>query len=215
MTVFPRLLLVCAAFAAVQAQAAVHCAAPGVMAVDKANDGSGFIFFPSRAYGTTAFVVPGRDFRKDPTAASGMTQFFIDGIHYQFLTTSKAPFVDSGQAADDAALLAGHAKWEQAYMVKGGTPLTKFNDLGDRPRKASVGGQAFLFKMWFAVDPKKPDGEAQYFVSTVVGEDIAILTAMIPSAKHSTQLMAAFQMFASSFRFVSSKDACPAPRPNL
>jgi hypothetical protein len=189
---------------------AVQCAAPGAVNVLKAIDGSGFIFYPSRSYGDTVFVLPGKEFHKDTGAPLGTTQFEIDGIHFQFLTTAKSQFVAPGKLGDDATVLAKHVAYEHKYAVSNGSPLREVQELGNRTKPADEHNPEFVFKLWLLKDPKQPDGVRQYFLTTVVGGEVAVLSAIVLGPQYEQQAISAFTKFASSLQFVPSEKACPS-----
>lgn len=192
---------------------AVHCTAPGTINVLKANNGDSFIFYPSRSYGDTVFELPGTDFRKDADAPPGTTQFFVDGIHYQYLTTQKSQFVVKDAVADDASVLAKHAEYEHRYVLSAGGPLSDFQDLGNRQKPANQGNPSFTFKLWLLKNPKKPNGARQLYLTSVVGDEVASLSAIALSPTKERQVISAFTEFAASFQFVPSEQACP-PQPS-
>jgi hypothetical protein len=193
---------------------AVQCASPGSLSLLKANDGSGYIFFPSRSYGDIVFVLPGREFKKDDGAPQGTVQFFIDGIHYQFLTTAKSQFTSASQIADDLTILARHVQYEQQYVVKMGGRLTEIEELGNRNRPDAGGNPPHVFKLWLLKNPKEPNGARQYYLTTVVGDEVASLSAIVAGPAYEREAVSAFTKFASSFQFVPSETMCPPRAPS-
>lgn len=187
---------------------AVKCAPAG--AVNVFNSDGGFVFYISKTYGDAAFMIPGRAFAKDAGALPGSTQFSVDGVRYQFLTVPKAKFISSVAAADDASVLARHARQEHQFAVNAGSRFTSFKDLGSRPRAGSGANPAFLFKVWSLRDPKKPAGPSQHMLSTVIGDEVALLSAIVPSSAHEKRAAAVFERFAASYRFVESEKECPS-----
>ena len=196
------------AFASTPAQAIVKCAAAGAVSVFNGTDG--FVFFISKNYGDAVFMVPGKAFAKDAGAPPGTTQFTVDEVHYQFLTVPKAKFVGSVAAADDASILTMHARKEHQFAVGAGSQLTKFEDLGERKRAATGANPPFVFKLWSLKHPTKPVGASQLMLSTVIGDEVALLSAIMPTPAHERRTMAVFERFASSYRFLESEKDCPA-----
>ena len=195
---------------------AIKCGPAG--AVKVFNTEGGYVFYIAKNYGDAAFMIPGRAFAKDAGALPGSTQFSVDGVHYQFLTVPKAKFIGSVAAADDATILARHAKMEHQFAVNAGSPFTKFDDAGNRPRPSSGANPAFVFKLWTLRDPKKPQGPSQHMLSTVIGDEVALLSAIVPAPSHEKRTLAVFERFASSYRFLESEKECspatgPAPKP--
>jgi hypothetical protein len=193
---------------------AVQCAAPGSLNLVKANDGTGFIFYPSRSYGDTVFVLPGKEFRKDAEAPQGTVQFFVDEIHYQLLTTPKSQFISGDQSADDPTILARHAQYEYQFVLKAGGRLTEFEELGNRNKPADGGNPAFAFKLWLLKDPKESSGARQYYLATVVGDEVLCLSAIVMGPAYESQVISAFTKVASSLQFVPSEKMCPPKMPS-
>lgn len=185
---------------------AVKCAPAGTVKVF--NSDGGFVFHIAKNYGDAAFMIPGRAFAKDAGALPGSTQFNVDDVRYQFLTVPKAKFITSVTRADDASVLALHAKLEHQFAVKAGSNFTSFQDLGNRPRPGAGANPAFLFKVWSLRDPKNPAGASQHMLSTVIGDEVALLSAIVPSRAHEKRAAAVFERFASSYRFLNSEKEC-------
>ncbi len=188
---------------------AVTCAKPGTVGVF--NTSGGYAFVVSRTYGDAMFMIPGAGFRKDPGAPRGSTQFLIDGVHYQYLTVPKAPFVSAAAVSDDAAILARHARREHKFAVDAGSPFTAFDDLGNRDKPAEQGHPAMVFKLWTLKDPKKPGGASQYMLTTVAGTEVALLSAILMSGEQEQRVMDVMTRFATSYQFLQSADQCPLP----
>jgi hypothetical protein len=187
---------------------AIKCAAPGSLNVFKAP--GGYVFLVSKAYGDAAFMIPGQNFTKDPVAPPGSTQFNVDQVHYQFLSVPKSKFVGSVATSDDASVLAQHARQEQQFAVKAGSPFKVFEDLGVRKRAAEGASPAMSFKTWSLKDATKPKGPAQYMLTTVVGDEVALLSAIVPGPAQEAGAKAVFERFAASYRFIGSQKECPA-----
>lgn len=187
---------------------AVKCAPAG--AVKVFNSDGGFVFHIAKNYGDAAFMIPGRAFAKDAGALPGSTQFMVDDVRYQFLTVPKAKFVTSVTSADDASVLAMHARMEHQFAVKAGSKFTSFQDQGNRPRPGAGANPAFLFKVWSLRDPKTPLGASQHMLSTVIGDEVALLSAIVPSRAHEKRAVAVFERFAASYRFLESEKECPS-----
>lgn len=205
----PVLFAAAAAFALAASPAhAVKCGPAG--AIQVYNGDGGYVFFVSKTYGDAAFMIPGGTFLKDAGALPGSTQFSVDGVHYQFLTVPKAKFIASVTAADDASVLARHARQEHQFAVNAGSKFTSFEDLGSRSRPGSGASPAFLFKLWTLRDPKKTSGASQHMLSTVIGDEVALLSAIVPDQAHEKRTMRVFERFAASYRFLDAEKECPS-----
>lgn len=208
----PTILAAAALFAIAAPPAhAIKCAPAGTVNVFNAQ--GGYVFIVSKTYGDGAFMIPGSLFRKDAGAPPGSTQFTVDDVHYQYLSVPKAKFVASVAKADDASILAMHARLEHKFALNAGSPFTSFQDQGNRPKEAAQGSPAFLFKLWTLKDPKKPQGASQYMLSTVVGDEVVLLSAIMPSAAHEKRTMAVFDRYAASYALLQSQSDCPPPKP--
>lgn len=188
---------------------AARCGAPGSLNVYKSADGKALIFFSSRSYGDARFQLPGKEFGKDLSAPPEKSQFFIDGIHYEFLTTPKAQFITEGEPADEATVLARHTAYEREYIAKAGNPKSRFLEIGSRQKPAVDGTPALLFNLWQMKVSKKKGDASQYFLTTVIGDDVAMLTAIIWDGKTEKQAMSALDSFAQTFRLLRSEESCP------
>jgi hypothetical protein len=203
-------ILAAAALIAVAATPAhaVSCAPAGTVNVFNVTDG--YAFFVSKTYGDGGFMIPGTGFVKDPAAPPGSTMFTVDGVHYQYLTVPKAKFIGSAATSDDASILARHAQQEHKFALRAGSPFTSFKDRGNRPKPAQQGSPAFVFKMWTMADPKKPQGPSQYMLTTVIGADVALLAAIVPSPAQHQRVMAVMDRYAASYHLLQSAAQCPA-----
>ncbi|WP_051293958.1 hypothetical protein [Pseudoduganella violaceinigra] len=179
------------------------------MSVNKALSGKAFIFYPSRSDGDSSFVLPGTEFRKDSGGPPESVQFFIDGIHYQFLTTPKSQFIVDGEAGGDAAVLHRHTAYEREFIAKVGNPRSKFQEIGSRNRPAVEGTPALLFKLWQMKVPGKQGDSMQYYLTTVIGDDVVMLSAIILDAKYEARVMSALDSFTQTFQFIVSEKSCP------
>ncbi len=196
------------ALAASPAHAVVKCAPAG--AVKVFNVDGGFVFHIAKNYGDAAFMIPGRAFAKDAGALPGSTQFIVDEVHYQFLTVPKSKFISAATKSDDASVLARHAKQEHQFAVNAGSQYTSFQDMGNRPRPASAANSAFLFKAWSLRNPAKPAGGSQHMLSTVIGDEVALLSAIVPFPTLEKRAAAVFERFAASYQFLNSEKECPS-----
>jgi len=186
-----------------------RCGVPGSLNVNKSANGSAFIFYPSRSYGDSRFVLPGKEFQKDLSAPPGKVQFFVDGIHYEFLTTPKAQFVVESEIADDATVLARHTAYERKYILKVAKTGKEFHEIGSRQRPPVEGTPALLFRLWQMTVSKKKGDPSQYFLTTVIGDDVAMLSAIVGNGKDEVQALRALDSFAQTFKFLLSEESCP------
>ncbi len=203
----PFFLATAAALAIVSLPAsAVKCAAPGAVSVF--NVKGGFVFYVSKTYGDAAFLIPGKTFAKTAGAPPGTTQFTVDGVLYQFLGVPKAKFLQASGASDDATVLDRHARQEQQFAVNAGSKYSTFKDLGSRPRPAQDGNPAMVYKLWSLKNPTKPAG-GQFMLSTVMGDEVALLSAIVPTTALEPRAVAAFDRFSGTYRLLKSEQECP------
>lgn len=186
-----------------------RCGTPGSLNVHKSANGRAFILYPSGSYGDSSFVLPGEEFHKDSSAPPEKVQFFVDDIHYEFLTTPKSQFISEGGPADDASILAKHTAYEREFIKRVGDPRHKFHEIGSRQRPAVEGTPALLFRLWQMTVSKKKGDSSQYFLTTVFGDDVAMLSAIVGSGKEEAQALRALDSFAQTFKFLLSEESCP------
>ena len=183
------------------------CGKSGMTAL-RADDGSGFIFFIFREEADFAFQLPGKEI-SFPDGLSGPRRFLIDGIHFESLLVKPSAFMKSVKGVADLDVLKKHQAYEFEYMQKTTTTLRQLVELGPREKPAANGQPSFTFYLWEAADPRDPKGPRQYFLSTVSGGEVAVLSAIVPSEVKEGEAMRAFNSYASSFQHVLKKEQCP------
>lgn len=178
------------------------------MTVSRANDGSGYIFYIFRDGPDFAFALPGKEI-SFPNGMSGPRRFLIDGILFESLLVKPSAFMKSEKGVADLDILKKHQAYEFEYMQKTPTPLKKLVELGPREKPAAYGQPSFTFYLWEAADPRDPKGTRQYFLSTVSGGEVAVLSAIVPGEAKEGEAMQAFNSYASSFQHILKKEQCP------
>lgn len=178
------------------------------MSVLRANDGDGFIFYIFRDGPDFAFSLPGKEI-SFPEGLSGPRRFLIDGIFFESLLVKPSAFMKSVKGAADLEVLKKQQAYEFEFMQKTPTPLRRLVELGPRQKPAANGQPAFTFYLWGATDPRDPAGARQYFLSTVSGGEVAVLSAIVPNQAKEEDAMRAFEGYASSFQHVLKKEQCP------
>jgi hypothetical protein len=183
------------------------CAKSGWTAL-RANDGSGFIFYLYRDGADFAFELFGREM-SFPDKSKSPPQFFIDGIFYQTLSVKPSEFMKVEKGAADLDILKQHEKYEWDFLLKTPTPLRQLDELGPRTKAASKGQPGFTFYLWAARDPKDPHGLRQYFLTTVSGGDVIVLSAMVANDTQDELAFQAFESYITYFQHVLDKKICP------
>ncbi|MBA3240307.1 MAG: hypothetical protein H0T60_03685 [Acidobacteria bacterium] len=178
------------------------------MTVLRANDGGGFIFYVFREGPDFAFELPGKE-TSFPDGLSGPRRFLIDGIHFESLLVKPSAFMKSEKGVADLEILKKHQAYEFEFMQKTPTPLRQLIELGPREKPAANGQPSFTFYLWEAADPRDPKGARQYFLSTVSGGEVTVLSAIVPNQAKEGEAMRAFNSYASSFQHVLKKEQCP------
>ena len=186
------------------------CAKSGWTAL-RANDGSGFILYLYRDGPDFGFELSGRQISSLDKSKSPL-QFFIDGVFYQTLIVKPSEFMKVEKGVADLDILKQHEKHEWDYMQKTPTPLRKIDVLGPRVKAASNGQPAFTFYLWAARDPKDEHGARQYFLTTVSGGDVVVLSAMVANDAQDNLAFNAFESYITSFQHVRDKKDCPEKR---
>ena len=178
------------------------------MTVLRANDGSGYFFYIYRDGPDFAFELPGEKI-SFPEGTSGPRRFLIDGILFESLLVKPSTFMKSEKGVPDLDILKKHQAYEFEFMQKTSTPLKKLVELGPREKPAAYGQPSFTFYLWEAADPRDPKGARQYFLSTVSGGEVAVLSAIVPNEAKEDEEMQAFNSYANSFQHILKKEQCP------
>lgn len=185
----------------------------------RADDGGGYLFYIFREGPDIYFAIGGQKI-SFPEGTEGPRRFDVDGVYYESLLVKPSEFMKPELRLSDLDILKKHKAYDFEYMQKTPTPLKQAVELGPR-EKAAAGGQPNLtFFLWKAVDPKDANGTRQYFLTTVSGGEVVVLTAIVRNQEADDTAMQAFQTYANSFQHVLKKEQCPeettaaaAPRP--
>jgi hypothetical protein len=183
------------------------CAKSGWTAL-RANDGSGFILYVYRDAPDIYFLLTGRQI-SFPDGTKAPPKFFIDGILYQSLLVKPSEFMKADKGVSDLDILKAHEKYEWDYMQKSSTILRKLDELGPRTKAASKGNPSFTFYLWAARDPNDAQGARQYYLTTVSGGDVVVLTAIVTNDAQDELAFQAFESYITYFQYVLGKKNCP------
>jgi len=167
--------------------------------------GISYIFFET---GQIAFELPGKEI-SFPDGLSGPRRFLIDGVLFESLLVKPSAFMKSEKGVADLEILKKHQAYEFEFMQKTPTPLRQLVELGPREKPAANGQPSFTFYLWEAADPRDPKGARQYFLSTVSGGEVAVLSAIVPNQAKEAEAMRAINSYAISFQHVLKKEQCP------
>lgn len=188
---------------------AAGCGTPGTAQVFKWKEGAGFVLQVYLDDLDVQLSWPGQQIGRVDRGDPGSRVFRIDGIVYQVTTTPVQALLAGGARPDDVALLALHSEHEVAALAANPAhPLTQFEDLGLRDRVPDGPTPALKFKLWRLA---KPDGGelSQYFLSTVVGDQVVTVSALVVESTQKAQFLAAMDGYASQLRVMTPGD-CPA-----
>jgi hypothetical protein len=174
----------------------------------RANDGIGFIFYLYRDAPDVYYLLAGRQI-SFPDKSRTPPQFFIDGILYTTVLAKPSEFMKVEKGVADLDILKQYEKYEWNFMQKTPTPLRKIDELGPRVKAASKGQPSFTFYLWAARDPKDPHGSRQYFLTTVSGGDVIVLSAVVANDAQNEVVFPAFESYITSFQHVLDKRNCP------
>ena len=191
------------------AWAITPCGTSG-MTVVKADSGGRYVVYAFREGPDVAFQVPGTDM-SFPNGTTGSKMFTLDGVVFETLFVKTADFIKPTTGKSDLEILKEHRDFDVAFIQKAGGALQKMVELGPRDRPASNGQPAFTFYLWQMIDPKKPRGASQYFLTTVTSGEVAVLSAIVPDEAKLDVAMTAFESYASSFQHILRKTQCPDP----
>ena len=177
---------------------ATSCGKPGSADLFQQPADGGFVvrvFLPPQDL--QAFF-PAGQFTVDEAPPPGVYAFWLEGIYYQLRTTPVPPLSGKGRRPGDTVLLARHARSEP-QPTAGDLPLTVRRDLGTR----RLAGRALHLKVWRQADA---DGRVfQYFLGTVAGDHIVLLSALLPRGPdQDAQFRAVLAGYSRSLELVAS-----------
>lgn len=175
-----KLLLASLLLAAPALSQAAQCGAAGTSTVLQGTP-PGVVMLLNLAQDGVALGFAGKEYKPRATARPGYHVFQLDGRLYQVIVSPVAPLFEGGARPGDAELLARHAKQQGEKFVATGSPLKQFDDLGDQVRESGRGQPARTFKLWRMTEPEQKK-VSQYFLSTVVGDEIVMLNAIVNGA---------------------------------
>ena len=183
------------------------CGKSGMTAL-RANDGKGFLFYIFRENPDLYFALPGKEI-SFPNGTSGPKRFLIDGILYENLLVKTSDFIKTEKGLTDLDILKKYQAYEFEYLRKTPTPLQKLVELGSRVKAESKEQPSFTFYLWEVIDPKNEDGARQYFLTTISGGEVVVLTAVVREQSLEDAAMQGFESYARSFQHVLKKEQCP------
>ena len=127
------------------------------------------------------------------------------------LAASNAVVGSAAPISISMGALAGSYLLEADKSLATGTPLTRFEDLGDPVRESSPGEPARRFKLWRLSDPAAGKG-SQVFLSTVVGDEVVMLNALVSgSADDQARFEAVRAEYIARFRPLAAEDCAGKP----
>jgi hypothetical protein len=183
------------------------CNGSGMTAL-RADDGGGYLFYVFREGPDIYFAINGEKI-SFPEGTDGPRRFVVDGIFYESLLVKPSEFMKPELGISELEILKKHKAYDFDFLQKSGTPLKQAVELGPQVKPPAAGQPSFTFFLWKAVDPKNENGTRQYFLTTVSGGDVVVLTAIVPNQAADDKAMAAFQTYAGSFQHVLKKEQCP------
>jgi hypothetical protein len=178
------------------------------MTVLHANDGSGFLFYIFREGPDIGFEIPGKQI-SFPNGLTGPRRYLIDGIFYETVLVKPKEFMKMEKGISDLDVLKKHQAYEFDFIQKTPTPLKKLVELGPREKPGANGQPGFTFYLWEAVDPDSTEGTRQYFLSTVSGGEVVVLSAIVSKQSMEDTAMQTFETYANSFQHILKKQQCP------
>ena len=167
------------------------CGKSGMTAL-RANDGSGFLFFVYREGPDVYFAIAGKEI-SFPDGTKGPKRFVIDGILYETIFVRTSDFMKPDKTLADIDVLKKHREYEFDYIQKLPTPMRKLEELGPRVKNGSNGQPNFTFYLWAILDPKNETGARQYFLTTVSGGEVTVLSAIVRDQAAEDGAMRAFE----------------------
>ena len=184
------------------------CGKKDGMGVFRTKDESGYILYGFREGPDFAFMLPGKEI-SFPDGLQGKHRFFLDEILFESLTVKLSDFMKPRKGVADLDILKKHQAYEYDYMQKTPTTLRQLVVLGPREKPAANGQPSFTFYLWEAMNPNDQNGARQYFLSTVSGGEVVLLSAVVLNQANEGAAMQAFESYASSFHHLLNKERCP------
>jgi hypothetical protein len=198
-----HLVLLIALLAPAGAHAA-PCGTPGSADLFQQPADGGFIVRVFLAPQDLQAFFPAGQFTVDEAPPPGVYAFWLEGIHYQLRTTPVPSPPGKGRRPGDTTLLARHARTEMPPAADS-PPLTVRRDFGTR----KLAGRPLHLKVWRQADA---DGRVfQYFIGTVAGDRIVLLSALLPRGPdQDAQFRAVLAGYSRSLELVASCAAATA-----
>jgi hypothetical protein len=174
----------------------------------RANDGSGFLFFVLRKGPDIFFEIPGKEI-SFPHGLEGPRRSLIDEILYETVLFRFDEFMKVEKGMSDLDILKKHRAYEGDFIQKSPSPLKRVVELGPREKPGGNGQPGFTFYLWKAVDPGDAGGVRQYFLTTVSGGEVVVLSAIVSKQSLEGTAMRTFEAYATSFQHILKKQQCP------
>ena len=190
---------------------AAQCGAPGTASLREDADPSSIVLLLNLQKDGVALTFSGKDYQPRATARPGYNVFKLDGGLFQVITLPVAPLLEGGARPDDAQLLARHAKQQADKAIANNTPLTQFEELGTEVREYKPGAPTRTFKLWRLTGPEAAK-VSQYFLSTVVGDEIVMLNALVTApAEDLARFTRVRAEYVARFRPLAADDCAAKP----
>jgi hypothetical protein len=188
---------------------AVQCSEPGYVHIAKANTEDSYIFYPTRIYGDSAFVLPGKSIDTKPGMDAGKNRFFIDDVFYEFVSVSSKKFQQLAARNADVDILKRHFKWERDFIIANSKSSKKIFEVEEIPREEYGSTPQLRFKLWYHAEDEKISTTRQYYFVTVFGDEVFALSSIVTGSAQIDRMMAAFKRYYNSLIFIPSKEKCP------
>lgn len=186
---------------------AAQCPNNGQTKVFNSDHGEGFYFYKFIGDDSFRFFLTGKSFSLNDKDDPGKTFIFIDDFAYEPLLVEKAELKEYTDSSKPAEVLRAQAKHAQAHF-KSVLPSMGITDYGPSAQKNPDGRDGRVFYLWKKENTPGDKSTAQYLVSTMVGDQVAVLS-FIPAKRpvSEDEMFLRIQTYTSHFSLLSS-DQC-------
>ena len=184
-----------------------QCPNNGQTKVFNSAHGEGFYFYKFVGDSSFRFFLSGKSFSFNDKGDPGKTFIFIDDLAYEPISFNKEELKKYSDSSKPADVLRAQAKHAQDYF-KSVVSSMVITDYGPSVQKNLDGSDGRLFYLWKKENAPGDKSTAQYLVSTMVGEQVAVLSFMAVKAPISEDdMLLRIQTYTSHFALLSG-DQC-------
>lgn len=158
-----------------------QCPDNGQTKVIKPNEGTGYYFNVFMGDSSFVYFLDGKTFSFNDKDDPGKTIIFIDDMAYESIVKDKDrdDIKKYSKGSKDEDILLAEAKQQQEY-VRSLVPSIVITDFGvSAGEKNPDGSEGRAFYLWKKENPPGKQAATQYFCSTVVNDEVVVLSIML------------------------------------